>query len=119
MGWLLGLFLVSLVLALAALVVSLSRRPPSEPRQEPRFDSNVALRGELESLRGELGQLRARADKMDEKLESLNTPQPATPYSQAVQMAISGANAEQIASRCGISRGEAELIVALNRVQPR
>jgi cell division protein FtsB len=117
-GWPLGLFLVSLVISLAAIAVGLLRRPPANAsRQEPGFGSD-SRHGEMAALRNEVDQLRARADKLQEEIESLRTPQPATPYSQAIQMALTGRDADSIASRCGISRGEAELIVALNKVKP-
>jgi hypothetical protein len=38
-----------------------------------------------------------------------------SPYNLAIQMARKGASANDVASGCGISRGEAELIVALYR----
>lgn len=41
-----------------------------------------------------------------------------TPYAQAVQMARQGISPQELARRCGITNGEAELIVALNRGEP-
>jgi hypothetical protein len=61
------------------------------------------LRGQVARLQGEIDRLRAV---------------PATsvsPYNQAIQMARQGASASEVASGCRISRGEAELIVALYR----
>lgn len=39
----------------------------------------------------------------------------ATPYNQAIELARQGMPATEVATRCGISRSEAELIVALYR----
>lgn len=39
----------------------------------------------------------------------------ATPYNQAIELARQGMPAAEVATRCGISRSEAELIVALYR----
>lgn len=38
-----------------------------------------------------------------------------TPYSQAIRLAQQGMDADKVAEQCGISRGEADLIVALYR----
>lgn len=43
---------------------------------------------------------------------------PDTPYAQAVQLARQGTSPQELARRCGITNGEAELIVALNRGEP-
>lgn len=38
-----------------------------------------------------------------------------TPYAQAIRLAQKGADAPELAAACGISRGEADLIVAIYR----
>lgn len=43
-----------------------------------------------------------------------STPHGPTPYAQAIQLAREGGDAVALARDCGISRGEAELIVALH-----
>jgi hypothetical protein len=65
---------------------------------------------EIAELRKQVVRLQAEV----EKLRSLGLPA-ASPYNQAIQMARQGLNASEVASGCGISRGEAELIVALYR----
>lgn len=60
------------------------------------------LRAELEDLRGELGHLKATRNV---------SPQ----YADAMTMAERGLTAQDVADRCGISLGEAELIWALSR----
>jgi hypothetical protein len=102
------------------------------------------LRGQIEALRVEAAQLRARLDRHDaqasgsgprggdgaaERLAAFQAIQGAsgapagagspessdTPYGYAIRMAREGRSVTELASGCGISRGEAELIVALYR----
>lgn len=60
------------------------------------------LRGEVAALRGEVGGLRAARHV---------SPQ----YEDAMSMAQRGLTAQDVADRCGISLGEAELVWALSR----
>jgi hypothetical protein len=81
-------------------------------RAQPSAESQV-LNGmtlEIAELRKQVVRLQAEV----EKLRSLGLPA-ASPYNQAIQMARQGSSASEVASGCGISRGEAELIVALYR----
>jgi hypothetical protein len=76
------------------------------------------LRDELDALRGAFAALRsdlqALHDAFDQEMQNLRTVQNASPlYSDAMQMAVLGHDAISIAERCGISRAEAELVVAL------
>ncbi|AMC33687.1 DUF2802 domain-containing protein [Janthinobacterium sp. B9-8] len=80
---------------------------------------------EAELLRKEIAQLRFEMDAL--KLRLLATQaewsQPAelvldskeSPYSHAIRLAKLGADSNSVAHQCGISRGEADLIVALYR----
>ena len=64
----------------------------------------------------EIAELRRQVARLQGEVDKLRAPQPAvSPYTQAIQMARRGAGASEVASGCGISRGEAELIVALHR----
>jgi len=65
----------------------------------------------------EIAELRRQVTRLQGEVDKLRAaPQPAvSPYTQAIQMARRGAGASEVASGCGISRGEAELIVALHR----
>jgi len=65
---------------------------------------------EIAELRQQVARLQAEVDK----LRSVSLPA-TSPYNQAIQMARQGLSASEVASGCGISRGEAELIVALYR----
>ena len=66
----------------------------------------------------EVGELRKQVARLEaevEKLRSASAAAGVSPYNQAIQMARQGLSAADVASTCGISRGEAELIVALYR----
>jgi hypothetical protein len=102
----------------------------------------LELRGQIEALRLETAQLRARLDAAagagmpqpgnaalaEAARGVLGSPGPAapaggygaaesadTPYGHAIRMAREGRAVAEVATDCGISRGEAELIVALYR----
>lgn len=73
----------------------------------------AATREELDSLRTAFAETR---DAMQAEIERLKTGQRVSPaYGDSLQMAMSGASAEEIASRCGIARAEAELVLSLAR----
>lgn len=86
-------------------------------KQEPAFDKDTA------ALRGEVARLHARIDLLEQQLaektkeaEVAEAKEPAvlSPYAKATQLARQGVPALELSEHCGISRGEAELIVALN-----
>jgi hypothetical protein len=72
----------------------------------------------IDGLTREVGELRKQVARLQSEVDKLRTA-PAgagvSPYNLAIQMARQGASANDVASGCGISRGEAELIVALYR----
>jgi uncharacterized coiled-coil protein SlyX len=71
----------------------------------------------LNALSLEIAELRSQVVRLQTELDRLKSATPAaiSPYNQAIQMARQGLSASEVSSRCGISRGEAELIVALYR----
>lgn len=76
------------------------------------------LRDELDALRGAFAALRddvqALHDAFEQEVQILRATQNASPlYSDAMQMALLGHDAITISERCGISRAEAELVIAL------
>jgi len=83
-------------------------------RARPRPDE--ALQRRVEALEHELAALKART-------EQLETQPPAgsaldiqsSIHGEAVRMAREGASAQEMANSLGISRGEAELIIALHK----
>jgi type VI protein secretion system component VasK len=70
----------------------------------------------LDAIQAELTQVRERLEAAEAGLESVRrAPQSSGQYREAVEMAERGADASAVAERCGISRAEADLIVALYR----
>lgn len=95
--------------------------PWNEPPPEiPGQQMIEALERELGQLRKEVGGLRAEMQLLREahrrELAHSQVAQNASPlYNDAMQMAMQGIDAASIAQHCGISRAEAELVVALVR----
>jgi len=73
----------------------------------------------LDHMEDEVAQLREQVLRLEAEVEQLKSGPQLTgiPYSQAIQMAQQGVDASELSANCGISRGEAELIVALYRSQ--
>jgi type VI protein secretion system component VasK len=110
------LFVLVVVLAVYVaemLLLLRMRRSKSRNREEdahPSAPGMEAMRRELADMQHQLAQVCGELEQMKKKGEFS-----ATPYSQAIQLARQGREAAEVASSCGISRGEAELIVALYR----
>jgi len=85
---------------------SWKRRMNTSP--DSSVDAGVAR--EIGDLRKQVAHLQGEVDK----LQAAPTAS-VSPYNLAIQMARQGAGAGEVATGCGISRGEAELIVALYR----
>ena len=92
--------------------------PPEIPGQRmiERLEREVTqLRKEVAGLRAEV--LVLREERQQEQVKP-NVAQAISPfYSEAMQMAVQGADALTISQNCGISRAEAELVLALVRNQ--
>lgn len=90
------------------------------PREAPVFVQDaetevLLLREEVDALRAEVAALR---DELHHEIAHLRATQTVSPlYSDAMQMATLGHDAVTIAERCGISRAEAELMLALIKNQ--
>lgn len=71
----------------------------------------------LEQFEHEIASLQKRLLELETRLIEPSAPSSATmsPYNQAIVLAREGADVQRLAAECGISRGEAELIVALYR----
>lgn len=69
-------------------------------------------------LRAEMESLRAQVSRLGQEVEALKASRASTPqqanYTQAIEMARQGQPVSEVANRCGISRAEAELIVAMH-----
>lgn len=89
-----------------------SPRAVADARYLEAVEREVAqLRDELTAVRGEFAALR---DELRHQVAQVRASQSASPlYSDAMQMAARGCDAGQIAERCGLSRAEADLVVAL------
>lgn len=75
--------------------------------------ANAEMLARIEALTQRVAALEARIPS-----ESDAPPLAATsPYHRSIQLAQQGLTAAQIAESCGISRGEAELIVSLHQTQ--
>jgi hypothetical protein len=71
-----------------------------------------AMREELAALREQVGALRAELERLSPGPADEQQP---TPYGKAIDLARHGRPAADVAADTGISRGEADLIVALYR----
>ena len=97
--------------------------PWNEPPEDaPGHRRIAALERELNQLRREVGGLRAEVLVLKEALQREHVQAQATQnvsplYSDAMQMAMQGHDVLTISQHCGISRAEAELVVALVRNQ--
>jgi hypothetical protein len=78
------------------------------------FDRIEYLEDQLHAMRRELSGLTER-NRPPEPSE----PPSETAYAQAMRLAGQGLDSSAVAAGCGISRGEAELIVALYRASQR
>ena len=108
------LIIVVLVLAVyIAEVLLLTRSPGKRGFAFSRDKVEEARQNEVRALRADCIDLREQLEKLQGEMDEMKQSQASTPYSQSIKLAQQGQNAGQIAASCGISRGEAELIVAL------
>jgi len=70
----------------------------------------------LETMEMQFAALQERADALSKELDAARRgPKSSGQYREAVEMAEQGLDAAAVADNCGISRAEADLIVALYR----
>ncbi|EHQ51944.1 hypothetical protein ECTPHS_04583 [Ectothiorhodospira sp. PHS-1] len=87
--------------------------------------SVLALRGALSALHSEEQQFEAYRKKVDQQLRRLAEQQEQVlmrdvdegPYRQAMRMVRQGATRDDLVASCGLSSGEAELLLAMHRDQ--
>ena len=98
--------LATVLYLLETLLFSRRRKPAATPELDER----------IEALQGEVAALKARMERLEAKppVESALDTQAAT-YAEAMRLAREGATAQEVAGQLGISRSEAELIIALQR----
>ena len=95
--------------------------PWNEPPEEVPARERIAMlerdmeacRKEIRSMRSELVALREEQQREVARVEA--APQVSPLYNDAMQIALQGHDAASISQLCGISRAEAELVVALVR----
>lgn len=92
-----------------------ARGGPQEPSVEELTQEVGELRKQVTRLQADLDRLRNARRPAVPEVSGAATEVLASPYNQAIHLARQGASASDVASGCGISRGEAELIVALYR----
>ncbi len=111
---LIAVILATLVYLMETLLFNRRRRV----EQAGTISTAQRIDQELRELRESLTNVRRRLDAMEQILAKPPEPRPEvedSPYGQAVRLARQGLSSQDLATRCGISRGEAELIIALNR----
>ena len=110
------LVVVAIILAVYIAEMLLLMRTGGSPLRKPRWLGliqekrvELELREEIEQLKARLAALEARgAPAAEEPVEELS------PYQRAIQLARQGRDVDRISATCGISRGEAELIVSMH-----
>lgn len=110
--------LIGVILVLAVYIAELLLLMYSSRGRGLRIWQRGAQARELHELRKEVAALKDRLGR----LESASVPArpnqeetPSTPYSRAFTLAKQGMDVGEVAASCGISRAEAELIVAMQR----
>lgn len=110
--------LVGAILVLAVYIAELLLLMYSSRGRGLRIWQRGAQARELHELRKEVAELKDRVVR----LEATPVPArpnheeaPSTPYSRAFTLAKQGMDVGEVAASCGISRAEAELIVAMQR----
>ncbi len=106
---LIAVVLATVVYLLEVLLFS-RRRPPAKDK---------ALAERVAGLEAELAAMQARMEMLEARppMESALDTQ-STTYAEAVRMAREGMPPQDIVERLGISRSEADLIIALNQASP-
>jgi hypothetical protein len=92
-----------------------ARGGPEERSVEELTQEVGELRKQVTRLQADLDRLRNARRRAVPEVAGAATEVLPSPYNQAIHLARQGASASDVASGCGISRGEAELIVALYR----
>jgi Protein of unknown function (DUF2802) len=115
------LLYISLVLILfyVAELLLFMRKASAHRGASPDFLEAEALRKEIAQLRFEMDALKLRLvatqAEWSQPAELVLESSQESPYSHAIRLAKLGADSNSVAHQCGISRGEADLIVALYR----
>lgn len=110
------LIVVALILAVYIAEMLLLMRTGVGVLRKRRMPETVRNDAEETKLRSEIESLGSRVAALEQFIHQLQAENASesTPYSRAIQMARQGRDASRISESCGISRGEAELIISMH-----
>lgn len=82
----------------------------------PRKTTMPVASEDMRKLRAEMDSMQERIAELENSIAPLKLEHRSElmPHSRAIQMAKQGRDANRISEECGISRGEAELIVSMH-----
>lgn len=93
--------------------------PLSKNASEPSGEQTIS-REEFQKMRQEIDKLKEQFAELRNEFNKLKDLQSAqAPHNQAIFLAKQGISTAELVERCGISQGEAELIISLYRNSPR
>jgi len=101
---------------IAELLLFIKKTAQFKPKPQRDTVDRQSLNNELSIFKQELHQLREQVAKLEQHEEAVPME---SAYRQAIKLAKQGMDSAAVAAGCGISRGEAELIVALYRAANR
>jgi hypothetical protein len=110
--------LVAAIVVLAVYIAELLLLMYSSKTRGGRLWQRGAQAREVHELRREVAELKERVARLESgspKRALIGDAVIATPYSRAFTLAKQGLDVGEVAASCGISRAEAELIVAMQR----
>lgn len=126
MTWHAALLAVSVLTAFLALGMTLwclSRMLYLQSRVASQEDQALSLRGALSAISEDGLRERQRGLELEQRVRQISEYQQQLtmrdpeqgPYHHALRLAGRGASAEELVRDCGLTRGEAELVLALHR----
>ncbi len=110
------LVLVAIILAVYIAEMLLLMRSGGGLLRKPRWLGMLQEKRDEQELRREIEQLKARLALLEARHEQPPEEEVAESgqYRRAIQLARQGRDVEAISASCGLSRGEAELIVSMH-----
>ena len=111
------LVVVALILAVYIAEMLLLMRTGGSLLRKPRWLNHIQEKRSDQELRHDIEQIKERLNLLEAKLqqsERMEANVGASPYQRAIHLARQGRDVTSIAEGCGISRGEAELIVSMH-----
>lgn len=100
---------VSAFIVLSLLVLHIGLR-----RQLQKLQARSAnMEAEIRQLREQMTATDLATLEVNALFDEVNHPEDTSPYAKAIQLVNQGYGADAVAAQCGISRGEADLIISL------